>query len=77
VRGVHRVVLDGVRGVHDAGVRPVHVVRAGVSAGRCAYPCVLAGVLGAGHHMHMLSYVLWVYAGVRGVLGGGAAGGLP
>ena len=32
MHGVLRVVLAGVRGVHDAGARPVHVMRAGVRA---------------------------------------------
>ena len=54
MRGVLRVVLAGVRGVHDAGARPVHVMRAGVRAGGGARPRVLAGVLGAGHHVLVL-----------------------
>ena len=54
VRGVLRVVLAGVRGVHDAGARHVHVMRPGVRAGGGARPRVLAGVLGADHHVLVL-----------------------
>ena len=54
MRGVLRLVLAGVRGVHDAGARPVHVMRADVCAGGGARPCVLAGVLGAAHHVLLL-----------------------
>ena len=54
MRGVLRVVRAGVLGVHDAGARPVHVMRAGVRAGGGARPRVLAGVLGADHHVLVL-----------------------
>jgi hypothetical protein len=47
-------VLAGVCGVHDAGARHVHVMRAGVCAGGDAGPCVLAGVLGADHPVLVL-----------------------
>ena len=50
MHGVLRAVLAGVRGVHDVGARPVHMMRAGGGA----LPHVLAGVLGAGHHVLVL-----------------------
>ena len=54
MRGVLCVVRAGVLGVHDAGARPVHVMHADVCAGGGARPCVLAGVLGAAHHVLVL-----------------------
>ena len=54
MHGVLPAVLAGVRGVHDAGACHVHVMRAGVRAGGGARPRVLAGVLGADHHVLVL-----------------------